>query len=467
MPNASIVDLKASMTTTAPMSKVFGGKDYLAEFDAAAESEKFPLVKRWMELEPLPFFDQLRRQRPVLVTPECTLLALFTDIRDALQMPKIFTVDLYKPKMGVTTNDPGFMMAHDDNALHDRERAIMKGMLNRDDIPEIRLLIERVSRRLLKKAEGELDIVNHYGRIVPAVLVREYFGLDGIDTKKILKWSYWSQYNAFHNQPFNLHSPEKFKHIETEQAKCVEEMVSYIKILLIRKLIAVKTTGRIRELPLMLSNSLRRLTGKVPKKLKDDIVTRMLRTSFPDNVDFPLDRMGANVGGLLVGTIETTSQAVTQVIQFFIDRPELMEQAKLAAAQQNADKFDGMVWEALRFVPISPYLFRQASEDYIIASGTDRQTTIPEGTNVLMLTQSAMFDEYSYPEPDQFNAQRNWYHHFNFGFASHDCIGKYIGMVMIPEMVRQVLLLDSLRAVSKMDYKDGPFPESYHLAWKG
>jgi len=38
---------------------------------------------------------------------------------------------------------------------------------------------------------------------------------------------------------------------------------------------------------------------------------------------------------------------------------------------------------------------------------------------------------------------------------------------MIPEMVRQVLLLDSLRAVSKMDYKDGPFPESYHLAWKG
>ena len=69
-------------------------KDYLAEYDKAAEADKYPLVKKWMKSEPLPFFKQLREQRPVLVTPECTLVALFTDVRDVLQMPKIFTVDL-------------------------------------------------------------------------------------------------------------------------------------------------------------------------------------------------------------------------------------------------------------------------------------------------------------------------------------------------------------------------------------
>lgn len=72
-------------------------KNYLAEYDAAADADKYPLVQQWMKKEPLPFFKQLREERPVLVTPECTLLA-FTDIRDALQMPTIFTVDLYKPK---------------------------------------------------------------------------------------------------------------------------------------------------------------------------------------------------------------------------------------------------------------------------------------------------------------------------------------------------------------------------------
>ena len=125
-----------------------------------------------------------------------------------------------------------------------------------------------------------------------------------------------------------------------------------------------------------------------------------------------------------------------------------------------------MVWEALRFVPISPYLFRQVSEDYTIAKGTDRETMIPKGTNVLALTQSAMFDDYAYDHSDTFDANRNWYHHFNYGFASHDCLGKYIGMVMIPEMVRQVMLLDDVTAQSAINYDNGPFPEEYELTWK-
>ncbi len=125
-----------------------------------------------------------------------------------------------------------------------------------------------------------------------------------------------------------------------------------------------------------------------------------------------------------------------------------------------------MVWEALRYVPLIPYMFRQTSEDYTVAKGTNHETMIPKGTNVLALTQSAMFDDYAYDNPDDFNPNRDWYKHFVFGFASHECLGKYIGMEMIPEMVRQVLLRDDIKATSEMDYKDGPFPESYELFWR-
>jgi cytochrome P450 len=433
--------------------------DYLAMYDAAPEAKKYKLVQQWMMTEPLPFFKQLREQRPVLVTPECTLLALFTDIRDALQMPKIFTVDLYKPKMGVTGDEPGYLMAHDDDALHYREKSLMQGMLNRDDIPRIRKLIAKASKKILDDAKGNIEIVNHYCRVVPTVLVQDYFGLDGIDKKELIRWSFWNQYDAFHNQPFDLNSPEKFQHIVDEHAKVTGELESYIKALMVRKLVSVNFSA-------LIMSPFRLLAAIFQKKRKNDtIVERMLRSSMAKEVDFSIVRVGVNAGGLLIGSIETTSQAVAQTIQYFIDRPDLLAKAKAVAGLQDPAEFDAMVWEALRFVPISPYMFRKLAQDYTIAKGTDRETLIPAGTNVLALTQSAMFDPYSYDNPDEFNPNRNWYHHFNFGFASHECLGKYIGMVMIPEMVRQVLLREGINAASVMDYKDGPFPEDYRLQW--
>jgi cytochrome P450 len=441
-------------------------KDYLREYDAATEADKYPLVQKWMKTEPLPFFKQLRAERPVLVTPECTVLALFSDVRDCLQMPKIFTVDLYKPKMGVTETDVGYLMAHDDDPLHYREKSIMQGMLNRDDLPRVREGIKNSAKKILDDANGKLDIVDNYSRMVPAIMVQEYFGLDGIDPKKLLKWSFWNQYNTFHNQPFDLNSKELFDHIISEHGKCSVELVDYITVLMVRKILTVKIKDRLLGAGLKVLNVLRAIGKKEPIVLKDDIVKRMLRTSFAEQVDFPLTRIGTNAGGLLIGSVETTSQAVTQVIGYFLDRPELLAQVKAASAKEDTADIDALVWEALRFVPISPYMFRQAGEDYTIAKGTDRETTIFKGTNVLTLTQSAMFDTYANENPDDFNPDRNWYHNFNYGFASHDCLGKYVGMAMIPEMVRQIMLRDDVQAVSAMDYEDGPFPEKYELSWK-
>ena len=208
-----------------------------------------------------------------------------------------------------------------------------------------------------------------------------------------------------------------------------------------------------------------KLLGKTIPVPKDDIITRMLRSSFADQVDFPLQRIGVNAGGLLIGAIETTSQVVSQVIEFFLDRPELLGKVQAAARQDNTEAFDNLVWEASRFVPLSPYLFRQASEGYVLGKGTAHATMIKAGTNVLALTQSAMFDPYAYDNPEQFSPDRTMYHNFTFGFASHDCLGKYIGMVMIPEMVRQVMLLSQVTSGGHIDYKGGPFPEAFNLHW--
>lgn len=439
-------------------------KDYLAEYDAAPEAEKYRLVQKWMKTEPLPFFKQLREKRPILVTPECVLVSKFADVRDMLTMPAVFTVDLYKPKMGVTDTDPGYLMAHDDDALHYREKSLMQGMLNRDDLPRVRQMIANTASTILKNAEGKkIDIVNEYCRMVPAILVQDYFGLDGVDPKDLIRWSFWNQYDAFHNQPFDLN--DDFQKIVDEHARVTEELVAYMAKLVARKLAMVKLeqTRNFLLIGWRIAKGIYNHVRGIKPPAEDDITTRMLRTSFAREVDFPLTRLGTNAGGLLIGSIETTSQAVAQVIQFILERPELLAQARQAMKDDEA--FKGIVWEALRFVPISPYMFRQTSRECTLANGTEYETTIPARTNVLALTQSAMFDEYAFANPNEFNADRNWYHHFNYGFASHECLGKYVGMEMIPEMVRQVLLLPGLTSAGPIDYKNGPFPEYYELSW--
>jgi cytochrome P450 len=90
-----------------------------------------------------------------------------------------------------------------------------------------------------------------------------------------------------------------------------------------------------------------------------------------------------------------------QAIQFLLQRPaSARHMAQNAARLADPARFDAIVWEALRFVPISPYMFRQTSSEYTLAKGTTRATVIPASTNVLALTQSAMFDEKAFADPD-------------------------------------------------------------------
>lgn len=435
---------------------------YLEQYDAAADADKFPLVRQWMYNEPLPFFKELREKRPILVTPECTLLALFDDVTEVLNMPKVFTVELYVAKMG------DYLMAHDDDALHTREKSIMKSMLNRDDLPRIRAMVANIAKGILDQADGRIEVVNDYCRMVPATLVQDYFGLTGADRKDLIEWSYWTQYDTFHNQPFDLLPAEQYQNVVDHHNEASKKLGKYITGLIVRRLPMVKAGQAISALLApwrLLKKLLGHQAGQAGNDLSDDIVARMLRTSYPHAVDFDIKRLGINAGGLLIGAIETTSQAVAQAIQFLLERPDLLAKAVAAAKSDDPKAFDGIVWEALRFVPIAPYMFRKTASEYTVAKGTDHATAISPGTYVLPLTLSAMFDPKAFESPDEFIAERNWYHYFHFGFGSHECLGKYVGMVLIPEMVRQVLLRPGVKPQGAIDYKSGPFPEQYELSW--
>ena len=265
----------------------------------------------------------------MLQLPECTLVALFTDVRDMLQMPKVFTVDLYKPKMGVTGPDDGFLMAHDDDALHYREKSLMQGLLNRNDLPRVRKMVAETAKETLEEAQGSIELVNGYGRIVPVHLVQDYFGLDDIDRQDLIRWSYWNQYDAFNSQPFDLLSDSERRDIAARHGQASQELGDYLRSLLLRKSAREKVENVASRVVDPLRRPFRRLRDQEEDPPhRDDMVSRMLASEFADEVEFPLTRVGVNAGGLLIGAIETTSQAVAQVVEYLVDRPHLLKQAK-------------------------------------------------------------------------------------------------------------------------------------------
>lgn len=432
-----------------------GPLSYLKQYDDEPKETKLSLLRKFMADDPLGFFKELRAQRPVLVSPECTLVALYDDVIEMLNMPKVFTAALYVPKMA-----NGYFMMHDDDTLHYREKSIMQGLLNRDDLPKVRRMVAQICEELLGAAHGKIDAVGGYCRMVPATIVRDYFGLIGMDRKDLMDWSYWAQVDTFYNQPFDIVTPEERQSITNSHNAAAAKLGKYIEALILTRALAVKFGALLTPLKKLW----RMITRKKDTEFQDDIVTRMLRSKFPQEVNFDVQRVGVNAAGLLIGTIETTAQASVQAIQFLLDRPQLLVQARNAAGADDPTVFDSIVWEALRFVPISPYMFRQTACEYTIAKGTSRQTTIPPMTNVLALTQSAMFDEKAFEAPEEFRPERNWYHYFTFGYGEHECLGKYVGMVMIPEMVRQILRMPDLKAQGEIAY-DGHMPKSYPLTW--
>jgi cytochrome P450 len=409
---------------------------FLEQYEAAAVDERWPLTRSWLDERPMALFAELRAQRPVLDTPECVLFARYVDVIEILRQPKTFTVELYVPAIGE------FMLAQDDTPLHTREKAVMHSMLNRDDIARVRGMVGDQAKQLLDAAQGRLDLGQNYSRLVPIGIVQQYFGLDGEDARKMIGWSYSKQLDAFRNQTFLELEDRDGVRARSDQAG--QEIAVYLGQLLVRK------GGDLKA-----------------GKTNDDIVTRLLQSQFPPAVEFPVPRAARNAGGLLVGTIETTSQAVLQCLRQLFKRDDVLARAVAAAQSEDTTEFDGIVWEALRWDPVAPFVFRLAARDAVVAGGTERETRVAKGRVVLPLLHSAMFDPELFPHPEQFDSGRPFENYMHFGYGSHECLGKYVGMVLIPEMVRQLLLRPGLKPESGLDFGGTPYPQHYMMSWNG
>lgn len=408
---------------------------------AEPTAAKKGLVARSLEWmirnKPDVLFAIIRNTRPNLVTPGSgpVFITRFRDVQEALERPDVFNVT-YAPMIDPSVGP--FMLGRDDTTINQRDKGIMRSLMAREDLPRVRQMVARLVDEAVTRQldQRKIEVVNTISRWVPMKLSGEYFGFPGPDITSMLRWSRATQYDMFHNQNNN---PQ----IHQDNVDAGHEMKAYLD----------QWIPQCRE----------RLGDDPPP---DDILSRLLGSRFPDAIGFDEQRIAINIMGTLVGGGETTSQAIVQILDQLFKRPKELAEAVAAARADDDALLYNYCWEALRFNPINPFVLRRCAKDYKIASGTLRSARIKAGKIVLVSTRSAMRDGRELPAAGSFCIDRPSFHYMHLGYGMHTCLGDQVSRVQVPEIVKRLLKLPELRPAGPIDFKDGPFPESYTVEFE-
>ncbi len=380
----------------------------------------------WFLAHADPILAVLRWVRPTAVFGGQALVTRYDDVQEVLTQDWVFRVP-YAQKMLKVTAGKNFFLGMENTPDYTRDVSNMRLAVRRDDIPgRVVPFVERCSDQIVAGAPGEIDLVPTLSRVVPTRLLGDYFGTPG-----------WDEVG------FADAASVMFQYLFYPDDPAVEQQ-------------ALAAAAKTREYLDHLIAERKRSRGR-----RDDVIERCLTmqdSGLPGMSDLDIRN---NLIGLIIGAIPTTSRSSALVLDYLLDRPELLAEVQKAARADDDDTLVQFVQESLRFNPFALGIQRICAEDYVVARGNLRATRIPKGTVVLAVTQSAMKDWRRVRKPNEFRLDRPAYTYMHFGFGLHTCFGHYINLAQIPRIVKAVLKLPGLRRApgeaGKME-SAGPFP---------
>jgi cytochrome P450 family 142 subfamily A polypeptide 1 len=132
---------------------------------------------------------------------------------------------------------------------------------------------------------------------------------------------------------------------------------------------------------------------------------------------------------ILVGGDETTRHTISGGIEQLIRHRDQWD-----LLQQDAGLLPGAIEEMLRWTSPLKNMARTVTAD------TDfHGTQLAQGEKMILLFESANFDEAVFDDPDNFNIQRDPNSHLAFGFGTHFCLGNQLARIELINMTRRVL----------------------------
>ena len=383
-----------------------------------------------------PVFKVLRRVAPILVIGKTAIVTHYDDVIEVLTRDADFTIAEVNEQR-INAIDGPFILGMDRTEQYEREAATLREAVRRDDLERIRSFVRQSAEALTRAAypQGRIDVVGGLAHVVPLRVVESYFGVTAPDEPTMMRWLRDIFHDLFANPGSDPLVHRDAVHSALERQQYMDGLIA-----------------------------LRKTKLNDPDQ-PDDVLGRLLALQNGEHSWLDNNAIRRNLGGLIAGAVDTTSKFTTLAIDELLRRPEMLARARAAALAGDMDAIKRYAYEAVRFNPHHPVQARFCKMETEIAAGTPRARRIPASASVFIATLSAMFDPEKFSQPDEFRIDRNA-EYLHFGYGLHQCFGRAINGVQIPELVAALLRLPNLRRASGSDGRiayDGPFPEQLIL----
>ncbi len=427
-----------------PMAPRTESTGFLDAYDGLAKDGQPPeqvakaqvgLLVQWVLERPAELFAELRAQRPILVTAGPVVVALYQDVMEVVDLVDVFSVTPYGVAMMRDNGGPNFILGMDDSEEFEHDLSLLKLAIKRSDLDRVSTFVAQRAGELVATAgaSGRLELTDGYARLVPTLLVGNYFGVPGPDPQTLMTWCRQMFLDIFIN--FNGDPT-----IAEAGMQAGREFRAYVD-----KLVA----ARHRESG----------TGE-----HTTVMDRLIAQQCDPDASFTDDRVRDNLIGCSVGVIDNVNCAVANAIDVLLQHPGELQAAAEAARAGNDEAVLRYVLEALRFHPPAPLLVRQSLREETLARGTAHETAIPAGKLIFAANGSAMMDEIELAKPLSFDLQRPWHHYLHFGWGMHECLGYHLALTQLTALVKPLLALNGLRRAPGTDGEltyAGAFPEPF------
>jgi cytochrome P450 len=405
----------------------------------AAAAFREPRLQR-LALRPLRAFlpNLVLSKRFIAAYPNTgtAIVTRYRDVVEVLDRNADFEV-VYEPKMRAITGGENFFLGMQDTPIYTRDVSNMRLAMRRDDVATIvEPLARGLAEQLLAKQSSRIDVPKDLSLPVPTAIVTDYLGVANAQNSDLVAWSTLMFWYLF----IDLAGDPTLEHRVLDAAGACRSAIDAAIV-----------------------------TRKASGETKDDVLGRCLalqKANMPGMDDLSIRN---NLIGLVIGAIPTISRACVQALDQLLERPQALASAHAAARAGDDALLAALVFEAFRFNPINPLIYRRAARDTKIAAGTLRARNIPKGTMVLAINLSAMFDPLKIEAPESFRTDRPWNEYMLWGYGMHACFGAYLNRAVMPAILKPLLVKSGLRRAAgdagRIDGGGTPFPQHFSVEW--
>jgi cytochrome P450 len=315
-------------------------------------------------------------------------------------------------------NGPFILGMDRDVVLAVERRAIYQG-LARLDLGSIGRDVEKEAAERVSAAGETFEVVGDYARPIAAHTARSLFGVGGSDERTFMDVARAIFAHTF----LNLGGDKAVERRAVNAAALMRNWLS--------------------------AEIARRRASHDPGS---DLMGALMREDVLDD-----DGIRRNLGGMLVGSIDTTASSVAKIVAMIGRDPRLAK--RIAADVEDQGRLAGWCWEALRRWPHNPVVLRKAARGTRLAD-----VEIRKGDDIIAWTQAAMLDTAAFPDPQQMRHDRPAKAYLHFGGGLHPCAGRAVNAFQIPLLVR-ALVRRGIRSVGPVEWA-GPFPDRLSLQFE-